>query len=762
MQQLFLDVTKKRNLLQNRIVGRVGDRNLLTVELVLTDDGAAYSVGSKTISFKGMNGAGEYVVGTAKTQQGEAVQYTFRGEDFSRAGSYERAYFEITDSSGTITTEDFQLEVLDAADISAEEAAEYVNAYNKLIAELNAEFAVFLAEKQKDYSTMDAQLRKQFADFLAQKKTEYAELDALNKKLSADTLSLKEQMEHIQENVDGMDFFNKTEASVNIMEVISGHKQVEVPMQSDFTGKVAGSLTECPHVLEADVQSLGARNLLLDTNTSKRPPHLANYGAGRANVDLAIDAEGAVHVTTTTATDPHFRPVNGVKDVFQASVDYILSFKYKTGPNNWMRIRLIGTNNSGSNIITYQGEGVGFVKFKGSTTNSAVYTSFDIISNESGSITTVGDTLTLKDLSVTESSSPVPYYPAPEDLGVVSGQPNLLNGTSNEWKTANIQFTNIEFKIADKGIKAGDKLALRGKFKNVVNATGAQVNMYFRDSTGTQLSTFGSGNLVTNEGYSNLELTVPENTDVCVVRSCRIEGFVTGATTDYCETKLIKGPLSAMDDYSPSQADSGMTIINDGRAELYQAGYDAVKVAGDGKTVKLTQLLVGKFAELETRPFNILEQVEREMPWILENCTTVADKVQKLRNLAKTIVFTACAKGSGYASNGAVTTTINTQLKHVNNSWMATGQVSSSSGIVKCSSSSTGKGGYIRDDGTLITKVRTNGTSAGPDAPATLEVDHISLTVTFEVNGKDYLLQMFVPRAEFNALYDRVAALESK
>jgi hypothetical protein len=96
MQTLKLDVNKRKYLFENHIVGRLGDQNLLTIKVEITDGGVAYPLAGAQISFRGLNAKNERVsVPVTGTISGNSFEYTFTGIEFSREGDYHAAYFEI-------------------------------------------------------------------------------------------------------------------------------------------------------------------------------------------------------------------------------------------------------------------------------------------------------------------------------------------------------------------------------------------------------------------------------------------------------------------------------------------------------------------------------------------------------------------------------------------------------------------------------------------------------------------------------------------
>lgn len=140
---LNLDVSKEPNY-TTIIYGRVGDSQMQTVTVNVTDNDQQLDLTGTTITFEGtLNGdrikifdSGSVITSEAGLKQG-TFTYTFPSQAFSQSGKYSRAYFSITKDGKRNTTGNFPIIVDKNADIDAEEAKTVITQYNKLVAELN-------------------------------------------------------------------------------------------------------------------------------------------------------------------------------------------------------------------------------------------------------------------------------------------------------------------------------------------------------------------------------------------------------------------------------------------------------------------------------------------------------------------------------------------------------------------------------------------------------------------------------------------------
>lgn len=581
-----------------------------------------------------------------------------------------------------------------------------------------------------------------------------ADLTALEKKVSDYEVSADARLAVIDEKIAEGELYTAQETDVAVMEIMAGAKDVKKEMQSDFTDKVAGSLVECPHILEADVQALGPRNLIKNGDFKAK----SGFSVANSMAYEYVADEVGYHVKMTRANSSQ---AGGILIVDSADTNLTCSFdlwaadESAVGVNVQVAIRQANWL-GGTAVKTVKATATRTRFFVAGLSPSTANSMLTFIPTENGKSVCIDDVHICKAL-LTE---PHPFIPSPEELGVIGGQPNLLNGTSNVWEEYTFSaYDGAEMKmvyLANIGLKVGDTITIQSEIENIsgTHYSATKVKFYTSEINGVIREQLGSAVGVGNTGISTLTTTIPEG--------CTRIGWYKAAKAgtgieSHIKTRghiLIKGPASAMDGWKLSQADSGMTVINEGRSELPQVMYDAAKVAGDGQTLKLVQTIVGKAAELDVIPFNILEQVEREMSWMLTGLTTTAEKVAKIKSALKSFSLASTARASVGTDKVVAQDIANVQW----GGWSMARVANSSEFKTLVSDTSSSYSSYIGDKGDLKCRIYSR-PSKGPATPATLEIDHISLSVTFEVNGKEYLLQMFVPRSEYNA---KIASLENQ
>lgn len=165
------------------IYGRVGDGSVQKVTVYLTLNDEPIDLTGYIITFEGMtNGNATVVMDTEgvvnRDDKNGKFDYIFPNMAFGVPGDYERAYFSITETESRqrSTTSNFQISVLEVADITAKEAETIITEYNKLIDKLNDAYKKAL----NDYD----ELSKQHIDELAKKiDAEALRVDTLNGRL---------------------------------------------------------------------------------------------------------------------------------------------------------------------------------------------------------------------------------------------------------------------------------------------------------------------------------------------------------------------------------------------------------------------------------------------------------------------------------------------------------------------------------------------------------------------------------------------------
>lgn len=248
--EIKLSASKRQPYTRNRVVGRVGDNGLTTIDVQLleSDEATPFALNtSGVLKFVGQNAKGEYVEGTPTIidSSNGLISYTFTKEDFSASSKFKTAYFEYTDpNSQKITFQDFIVDVLPRADISAEQATYYISSLERLLNELRIEFDHFIAESTLEYE-----------EFYSK----YNELVSLLNNADLKAISIAKKVEDAIAEFEAGDFFNKQESSANVIYQVIGKEKAEITFRLDAKSEFV------------KVSSVGYTTLLSPTNVSWIP-----------------------------------------------------------------------------------------------------------------------------------------------------------------------------------------------------------------------------------------------------------------------------------------------------------------------------------------------------------------------------------------------------------------------------------------------------------------------------------------------------------
>nr|DAM31046.1 MAG TPA: distal tail protein [Caudoviricetes sp.] len=182
------------------IYGRVGDGSVQKVTVYLTANDEPIDLTGYTITFEGNTSGNKTVILDTEGVSGIVANqgkfdYTFPNMTFGVPGEYERAYFSLTNitTKQRSTTSNFQVIVLDNADITADEAETIITEYNKLIDKLNKAYNDALANYTKAGDAMLADLKNKI-DTLESK------LNTLNTSYN----SLAQKLEEIRKAIEAL------------------------------------------------------------------------------------------------------------------------------------------------------------------------------------------------------------------------------------------------------------------------------------------------------------------------------------------------------------------------------------------------------------------------------------------------------------------------------------------------------------------------------------------------------------------------------
>lgn len=248
--EIKLSASKRQMYSRQRVVGRVGDGGLTTigVQLLEADESTPFLVNqSGSLKFVGINSNGDYTEGIPDLIDGSngIISYTFSKENFAVSNKFQRAYFEYTDPSGSkVTFQDFVVDVLQRADISAEQAEYYISSLESLLANMQVDFDKFIADSTVTY------------DVFYQK---YNELIVLINSAELKANSVISKVDSAVVEFEAGDFFNKQESSANVIYQVIGKEKAEITFRLDAKSEFV------------KVSSVGYTTLLSPTNVSWIP-----------------------------------------------------------------------------------------------------------------------------------------------------------------------------------------------------------------------------------------------------------------------------------------------------------------------------------------------------------------------------------------------------------------------------------------------------------------------------------------------------------
>ena len=295
---------------------------------------------------------------------------------------------------------------------------------------------------------------------------------------------------------------------------------------------------------------------------------------------------------------------------------------------------------------------LGFDKKRGSATLTQNYTWVGVEStgttdNEVMTFYTTGE-MWIKAIIVSKSEimNIESFYPAAEDVGVVHGQPNLRNGTSST--LSEVTFIQTQYKetnlVVSNLFKPNDLVTYAVQIDNTAGTADVFAQLAFKKSDNTYVSFNGSSVLKGSIGRSMVQVTVLEEYTNIYVKPLVKSNSTISTTVRYGEEKLINGSLEAMDEWTPSQADSGLTPINGGMVPFNEKDYE--DLLSDDGIVRAETKIVGRGAEIET-PFKIIEVFANRYPDIFGKTTTDAEKITCFKSIQKGVTIKSTLRGSG-------------------------------------------------------------------------------------------------------------------
>ena len=253
--QLKLSENKKIKYLEQKVVGRIGEKNLTTIDVYLqkADFKTPYVIPTDaTVKFIAETNTNNYTDGYASIVDGEKgfIQYTFTEDNFSDSSGkgkrpFKAAYFELETSDGNrVTFQDFEVYVLPRADISADQATYYVSSLEKILSTFQVTFDQFIRDNTVTYD----EFYEKYNNLIRRINESDSKADDVVSKVNAALIEFETG-----------DFFNKQESSANVIYQVIGKEKAEITFRLDAKSEFV------------KVSSVGYTTLLSPTNVSWTP-----------------------------------------------------------------------------------------------------------------------------------------------------------------------------------------------------------------------------------------------------------------------------------------------------------------------------------------------------------------------------------------------------------------------------------------------------------------------------------------------------------
>lgn len=747
---LKLSAAKNELYRKQRVVGRLGDGDLTTIDIILLqEDGSSPYIltSDMKLMFKGNLANGEYTEGPIIIQgfQEGFCQYTFSKENFSAAREYKRAYIELVDASGAVTTfQDFIVDVLPDADLSRGQVQLYVSKLDTLLKEFSETYSQFVSEKDSE-----------FQEFLNEKEIQYQKIyeqynDLVRRLNESDQRmkSIENDQARIIQLIEDNDVFTKSESSANVIDQIGGAESAVLKKELLVNG----------------VEGTGSRyvkDLPYKENILMKSGRFLDYGvATNEGWKATLLDNGNLQITVPTQTAQHFRiPLHGIKSLkkndtlslaVRAKADHAITLPFGVTKEYTALSWAGGKINLSSAMDTIKTSGKigidGEINYLYMTS-----TSFDA--------SLAGTKIEIEFLKLVENDEvDDTWCPSAEDVGIVHGQPNLADGTSNEWSNElltgdvwgysiySIAASNNTFAVGDTCTVALDL--------NVVSADVASkrygISISFRNSSQSEISyktTYRFVDVGETDRIITNSFTVPENTASIRVQVAAESSTTSNAVVRYRRLKFIKGTEPAMDEWTPSQTDSGLTPVNNGMVPFTDDDYG--KMISDDGIVRAETSMVGRGSEIEVI-FDVIGTLEKSYPFLFEGLTTLPTKIAKYRSLVKKVSSTAVYRGRGivngtlgYYGRTAIVTASGSTAWGINPVNKTSEFVENTSVLNSTHMAQLYPEGYFKFLAESSTNIASEkGAVSDGVTPAWIELKDFRLTIELEVNGRTIIEEM--------------------
>lgn len=561
-----------------------------------------------------------------------------------------------------------------------------------------------------------------------------SEAKALIDSLTADVTEVKNdiatanvKIAEIRKKLDDNDVFTKAESSANVINQIGGAESTILKKELLVNGTEG--------MASRFVKDLPYTNIILNGDFKNG---ITNWSYHQPAGNLSEFVDDVVHAKSNNGT---------VTGVFQPS-DQRLKYGYSTKANEKFFFYALA---KGTGTIQ-----LGFDKKRGSATLTQNYTWVGVEStgttdNEVMTFYTTGE-MWIKAIVVskTEIMNIESFYPAAEDVGVVHGQPNLRNGTSST--LSEVTFIQTQYKetnlVVSNLFKPNDLVTYAVQIDNTAGTADVFAQLAFKKSDNTYFSFNGSSVLKGSIGRSMVQVTVLEEYTNIYVKPLVKSNSTISTTVRYGEEKLINGSLEAMDEWTPSQADSGLTPINGGMVSFNEKDY-ADLLSEDG-IVRAETKIVGRGAEIECK-FDVIGTLEKRYPYLFKGLSTMNDKILRYLEIVRKVEYVELSRGGGISSSTGKATYFSKPYIKVTNGlgtfWGLSSTANSSSSFSKLGTVlSTLSTKQLDDNGryTTYSVSRKNdftepGVISDGVTPAWVEVKDVRIMVEIEASANEII-----------------------
>lgn len=493
---------------------------------------------------------------------------------------------------------------------------EMVEFYNQLFEDMAVNF-------EKDVNGLMANAEEHADGKITEYDKKFEEVETKVSSIENQTTMMEKKQDEILEKIEKNDVPTKLESSANVIDQIGGAESTILKKELLVNGTEG--------MASRFVKDLPYTNIILNGDFKNG---ITNWSYHQPAGNLSEFVDDVVHAKSNNGT---------VTGVFQPS-DQRLKYGYSTKANEKFFFYALA---KGTGIIQ-----LGFDKKRGSATLTQNYTWVGVEStgttdNEVMTFYTTGE-MWIKAIIVSKSEimNIESFYPAAEDVGVVHGQPNLRNGTSST--LSEVTFIQTQYKetnlVVSNLFKPNDLVTYAVQIDNTAGTADVFAQLACKKSDNTYVSFNGSSVLKGSIGRSMVQVTVLEEYTNIYVKPLVKSNSTISTTVRYGEEKLINGSLEAMDEWTPSQADSGLTPINGGMVPFNEKDYE--DLLSDDGIVRAETKIVGRGAEIET-PFKIIEVFANRYPDIFGKTTTDAEKITCFKSIQKGVTIKSTLRGSG-------------------------------------------------------------------------------------------------------------------